>query len=452
MGDDGRQASLEAWLVAYELDAPLSVQSGLVTTRGTRKRDGRRVLIRAVDARGRTTAAAARRVLDKERDALRIEHPNLPALLDVHESDGEDGRKRLALVLADHGGSRLDAVLDRKPRLDAMQAMAIAIEVARALGAMHRRDEPHGTLRAELVELTTDGAVYLHGVGERHQLALRGAEVELALPENMAPEQILGDPPDEQTDVFLLGMLLYRMVAGRAAFDASEGNVSHHIRHGAPAPLGRHVSHPPEGLSRILSRCLQKRARDRYPDMVSLESELWRSLRRVTSLPTEVLVSRALAEANLGDALPPPRERGVDRGAAWRLAWLRRGAIGAGAAMALVGGLVLVVRSCGDDAGQSSSDARGIVKRPAQLSVLAHPWAEVHIDGKLVDVTPIGFPIEVTPGPHVVVFKHPNAPDETRSIDIVAGQTILLDVEMRIERPLDAGAPVADAGEEDLSP
>lgn len=463
MGGDGGKpkresegsSSLEDWLVGYALEAPLSAQNGVVTLRGTRKRDGRRVIVRAVDMRGRS-AAPARKVLERERDALRIEHPNLPTLLDVHDGVAEaaSGRTpRLALVLADHGGSRLDAVLDRKPHIDATHAMAITIEVARALAAMHRHGEPHGALRPELVELTADGAVYLHGAGQRHQLASRGADVDLALPENMAPEQILGDPPDEQTDVFLLGMLLYRMVAGHAAFDAGESNVSHHIRHSAPTPLGRHVAGAPEGLSRILSRCLQKRARDRYPDVASLESELWRSLRKITSLPTEMLVSRALADAHLGDALPAPRERGVERGGAWRLAWLRRSAMGLGAAMALLGIGVVVVRSCGEDGGSASGDPRGIVKRPAQLRVLAHPWAEVHIDGKLVDVTPIGFAIEVPPGPHVVVFKHPNAPDETRSIEIIAGQTILLDVEMRIERPEDASAQDAgDASDEDLSP
>jgi serine/threonine-protein kinase len=47
----------------------------------------------------------------------------------------------------------------------------------------------------------------------------------------------------------------------------------------------------------------------------------------------------------------------------------------------------------------------------------------------------------VTPGKHFVTFQHPYAPDEPRSIKIAAGQTVLLDVSMRVARPDgDAGA------------
>ncbi len=66
--------------------------------------------------------------------------------------------------------------------------------------------------------------------------------------------------------------------------------------------------------------------------------------------------------------------------------------------------------------------------------MLAKPWAEVLIDGEAVDTTPIARPIPVSPGRHYVTFRHPNAPDEKRSIDVARGQTVVLDVTMRIER------------------
>ncbi|MCK6590469.1 MAG: carboxypeptidase-like regulatory domain-containing protein [Polyangiaceae bacterium] len=58
-----------------------------------------------------------------------------------------------------------------------------------------------------------------------------------------------------------------------------------------------------------------------------------------------------------------------------------------------------------------------------------------------MDTTPIGRPLPVSPGRHYVTFRHPNAPDEKRSIDVASGQTVVLDVTMRIER-----AAVPDAG------
>ena len=60
------------------------------------------------------------------------------------------------------------------------------------------------------------------------------------------------------------------------------------------------------------------------------------------------------------------------------------------------------------------------------------------IDGTLVETTPVAKPIDVAPGKHAVVFKHPNAPDVTRHIEAIAGKTILLDIEMQVTRPTKA--------------
>ncbi len=54
-------------------------------------------------------------------------------------------------------------------------------------------------------------------------------------------------------------------------------------------------------------------------------------------------------------------------------------------------------------------------------------------------MTPVGRPIPVLPGRHFVTFRHPNAPDEQRTIKISAGQSVFLDVTMRVDRG-DAGA------------
>jgi serine/threonine-protein kinase len=56
----------------------------------------------------------------------------------------------------------------------------------------------------------------------------------------------------------------------------------------------------------------------------------------------------------------------------------------------------------------------------------------------------------VATGRHFVTFTHPNAPEEKRTVNVVTGQTVLVDVTMRIDRPRkDAGA---DAGPVDETP
>jgi len=424
----------EAWLTDFDLGPSLESGTHTATRRGRRRHDDRAVVLRIAKA-PRRSFAAVRRALLRESEVLRgVDHPAIPALLDVVEAEG-----KIALVIEDHGGHRLDAVLDRLPRLEPLPALAIALEIADALAAIHRLDEPHGSLRPELIELTDQGMVYVHGVGQHYMHELRGAEETLALPEHMAPEQILGDPPDDRSDVFLFGMLLHHMLSGSPPFSADAGGVSHQIRHREAEPLAKQIQDLPEGLDRAVARCLEKRPRDRYPDMASVSSELVRILRRYSALPRDLLVTRALAAAGLAEELAPPLERGVERGTSRNLPW-RRYLLPAVAGMVVlaIGGLVW--RSLGDEQQGAAADPRGIVKRPARVQILARPWAEVHLDGTPIDVTPIGYPIEVPPGRHVFVFRHPHAPDETRTIEIIAGQTVLLDVAMQVVRPEDAGA------------
>ncbi len=88
------------------------------------------------------------------------------------------------------------------------------------------------------------------------------------------------------------------------------------------------------------------------------------------------------------------------------------------------------------------------MKGSGAIRVVASPWAEVYVDGDLAGVTPMGKPIPVAPGRHYLTFKHPKAPDEPKTITVAAGQTVFIDVTMRIER--DAG--VKEAGPAVVSP
>lgn len=435
---------LEEWLSAYELGEQLETNALTATFYAKRRADHRRVLIKTVKP-GLRKPDMALNVLARERDVIdTTRHPALPTLLESIRAPN-----RLALVYEDAAGHRLSDVLDRVPRVAPPSALAIGVAVASALNGLHRAGYVHGRLRAESIELTETGSLILHdpgGVGARGG----GGDPDLDAPENMAPEQVLGQAAGPETDVYLLGKLVYHLVTGALPFSSGTGGITQQIRHAEAPPLSSLAPGAPRELQRIVTRCLRKRGSDRYPDMASLESELLRVMRSHTSLSREHLITTALAAAGLATELPVPRERGVARGATsappWLLAALRWGLAGA-AALTVVG---LAWTFLGGDDPRRDGGPQGIVKRPALIRVLADPWAEIHIDGELVDITPVGRPIEVSPGRHAIVFKHPNSESVTRDIDISAGQTMLLDVEMPVVRPPDAGAPEAgDGGVED---
>jgi serine/threonine-protein kinase len=65
----------------------------------------------------------------------------------------------------------------------------------------------------------------------------------------------------------------------------------------------------------------------------------------------------------------------------------------------------------------------------------------VFVDGVRVDTTPFDRAIELPPGPHEVTLRHPSAPEERRTVEVVAGATATVDVVMRIPS---AKPPVVD--------
>ena len=97
----------------------------------------------------------------------------------------------------------------------------------------------------------------------------------IGTPYYMAPEQIEGRPVDARTDIFAFGALLYEMLSGRRAFDASTATgAMAAILKDQPAPL---IGVAP-AVERIVRKCLSKDPHDRYSTAAALADDLGRFL------------------------------------------------------------------------------------------------------------------------------------------------------------------------------
>lgn len=389
-----------------------------------------------------------------------------PGLLRLHGLvRREDG---VFLLFEDAEGPLLSALLEKTPRPLVARALAIGCQVASALAHLHARGLVFAGLTPSRVGLSPSGTVRLVDFSTVHAAGQADEEGEPLRPvEHLAPEQILGESATSRTDVFSLGILLFQLLTGKLPWapPASPAR-SPDVLAPAPPPEPRHAllhrirSSPPpaietvEGeasalIQRIVWRCLAKDPADRYPDAGDVVVELSDALRELSAEPAETLVIRALAAANFVPDLPPkaarlPAEKIPERDVLRRLA----GQLAVIFGLIVLGAIVTEQASVGMRPAPPPSEtppgARGYVR------VLAQPWADISIDGERIDTTPIARPIAVAPGRHFVTFSHPNAPEEKRSIDVAAGQTVLLDVSLRIERKeRDAGA---EAGPADDSP
>ena len=71
----------------------------------------------------------------------------------------------------------------------------------------------------------------------------------------------------------------------------------------------------------------------------------------------------------------------------------------------------------------------------AFLRVVAHPWARVIVDGQEVEITPFARPIPLSAGSHYVRLEHPHAAVERRTVELTPGETLLLDVTLKVIAP-----------------
>ena len=134
----------------YELGEPIESGNRTITYRAQWSLPGpegadsplqRAVLVKTVKSGIRATAELTAALGREAARLSELDHPLWPTLLDYVADEGQ-----VALVFPDHGGVRLDKALAKVVRIDPLCAMAIGIEAARALGAIHRRGWVHFTI------------------------------------------------------------------------------------------------------------------------------------------------------------------------------------------------------------------------------------------------------------------------------------------------------------------
>src|SRR5512147_1961228 len=182
---------------------------------------GRSVAFKAVRAGG-NPGLREERLLREAEAAARLTHPNIVTLYDAGRCP-----QGPYLVLELLRGRTLAERLE-EGSLPAREALRIAVEVARGVAHAHAHGVIHRDLKPANVFLCQDGQVKVLDFGMAHAFGRRRADG--GTPAYMAPEQRAGAPEDERTDVFALGVMLHRMLAGALPFP--EGS------DGAPA-LGR---------------------------------------------------------------------------------------------------------------------------------------------------------------------------------------------------------------------
>lgn len=366
------------------------------------------------------------------------------------------------LVLEYVDGWTLEDLLGKGKPLPSAAACAIALEVARALAHAHERGIVHRDVQPRNVLVSRRGQIKLVSfsvaVDERLPTApeLLDGATPFSGPAYMSPEQILGESPDPRSDLFSLGAVLYEMISGVRPFAApDERSVTQRIRHDAPPPLARSRAEVPSSLERAILRCLEKMPSDRFHSAGELSTALEQVIAELGGGAERSLIASSLIQAGLLTEAPLSLSDATPIASSKVRKMSMASAVGGLAAcflLIVVGGAAIeYFAGSGNEGGalRSSSAALPLVPRQAgYLRVVADPWADVIVDGQKIDTTPFARPIPLSPGTHYVRLEHPSAATERRTIRLVPGETILLDVKMNV----DTGKPANSANDSELEP
>jgi len=219
------------------------------------------------------------RFLREAKAASALNHPNICTVYDF----GEDaGRAFIAMEYLE--GETLSARIQRGP-LSTVEVLKIAIPIAGALGTAHRKGIVHRDLKPGNIMLTESGAMLLDFGLAKYERSVASAEETLTVLTGeaqvvgtlpyMSPEQLHGQEVDARGDIFAFGAVVYEMLTGKRAFQRnSNSETLVAVDREEPSPLDEFVKDIPNGLDRIIRRCLRKRPQDRYSTMAEVEHEL----------------------------------------------------------------------------------------------------------------------------------------------------------------------------------
>src|SRR5690606_37754197 len=111
----------------------------------------------------------------------------------------------------------------RQQKVPLPEALEIITQIGRALAYAHNRQIIHRDVKPSNVMLAADGRVVLMDFGLARLMAAPHLTMEGVIsgtPDYMAPEQIQSRQLDNRTDLYALGVLMYRLVTGRLPFTA----------------------------------------------------------------------------------------------------------------------------------------------------------------------------------------------------------------------------------------
>jgi serine/threonine-protein kinase len=200
-------------------------------------------------------AGALARFHSEVRIARQVSHSNVCRVFDIGDADGIPF---LSMEYVD--GEDLASLVRRIGRLSSDKAIEIARQVCAGLAAAHERGVIHRDLKPANLMLDSAGKIRITDFGLAAIAAsLDASDVKAGTPAYMAPEQLEGKEVTVKSDLYSLGLVLYEILTGKRAFNASTlPELIKQRESSAPANPSTLVRDLDPLVERVILRCLEK--------------------------------------------------------------------------------------------------------------------------------------------------------------------------------------------------
>jgi eukaryotic-like serine/threonine-protein kinase len=257
----------------YRLDAQIGAGGMSTVYRAFDSVLERRVAIKLMHKEIAADSEQLERFRREARAVAQLSHPHVVGVIDAGEDEG-----RPYIVFEYVEGETLKDRIRRVGRLPIDEAVAYAIEIARALGAAHARNIVHRDVKPQNVLIDDEGTAKVTDFGIARSLDEHGLTADgrvLGTTDYVSPEQALGQDVNVESDLYSLGIVLFEMLTGDVPFHG-ENQVAvamKHVREELPDVQARR----PEvsaSLASVLDGMTCKQVERRYPDAQSVVADL----------------------------------------------------------------------------------------------------------------------------------------------------------------------------------
>lgn len=218
------------------------------------------------------------------RAASALNHPNVAHIYEIGAADD------VRFIAMEHvEGISLDKRIAER-NLGVQETLSIGIQILDALDLAHSKGVIHRDLKPSNVVVTPQNlpkildfglAKFADPPAGAEQPTVTGSGTILGTLLYMSPEQALGRKVGHRTDIFSFGIVLYEMLTGRRPFAAANSNETiDQLLHQEPRPVSDFRKDVPEGLQRVVAKCLEKKVERRYATAREVLVDLQRFIER----------------------------------------------------------------------------------------------------------------------------------------------------------------------------